>query len=130
MAASDNQDNILDYAGAFKLKACNIISYRRANNSEKAVRQNILPQVLAITLVESSNKEHQKTAQELLKEIFNLTGNSVRVGITGPPGAGKSTFIEALGMFLIKNNLKVAVLAVDPSSSLSKGSILGDKTRM
>ena len=58
----------------------------------------------AITLVESSNKEHQKTAQELLKEIFNLTGNSVRVGITGPPGAGKSTFIEALGMFLIKNN--------------------------
>lgn len=84
----------------------------------------------AITLVESSNKEHQKTAQELLKEIFNLTGNSVRVGITGPPGAGKSTFIEALGMFLIKNNLKVAVLAVDPSSSLSKGSILGDKTRM
>lgn len=84
----------------------------------------------AITLVESSNQAHQAQAQELLQRIFTKTGNSIRIGITGPPGAGKSTFIEALGLYLTKNNLKVAVLAVDPSSSLSKGSILGDKTRM
>lgn len=84
----------------------------------------------AITLVESSNLSHQKLSQDLLQKILPNTGNSIRVGITGPPGAGKSTLIESLGLFLSKNNLRVAVLAVDPSSSLSKGSILGDKTRM
>ncbi len=84
----------------------------------------------AITLIESNNPAHNREAQDVLKAINNLTGNSVRVGITGPPGAGKSTFIEALGMFLVNNGFKVAVLAVDPSSTVTKGSILGDKTRM
>lgn len=84
----------------------------------------------AITLIESNSPDHLSLAQEVLKKILPHTGKSVRVGITGAPGAGKSTFIEAFGMYLIKCGLKVAVLAVDPSSQLTKGSILGDKTRM
>jgi LAO/AO transport system kinase len=84
----------------------------------------------AITLIESNSIKHLQMAQELLKKLLPYTGNSIRVGITGVPGAGKSTFIEALGCKLIKENHKVAVLAIDPSSSVTKGSILGDKTRM
>lgn len=84
----------------------------------------------AITLVESKKPEHRIQADLLLKEILPFTGNSVRVGITGVPGAGKSTFIENFGKLLIKKGKKVAVLAVDPSSVKNKGSILGDKTRM
>lgn len=84
----------------------------------------------AITLIESRKAEHRNQAEELLKEILPFTGNSVRVGITGVPGAGKSTFIESFGRLAIQNGKKVAVLAIDPSSSLNKGSILGDKTRM
>lgn len=84
----------------------------------------------AISLVESKKSEHRHQAEELLKEIIPLTGNSVRVGITGVPGVGKSTFIENFGKLAIKKGKKVAVLAIDPSSSLNKGSILGDKTRM
>jgi LAO/AO transport system kinase len=84
----------------------------------------------AITLVESNSHHHIEKIQEVIQNILPNTGNSVRIGITGPPGAGKSTFIEALGMFLCNNHKKVAVLAIDPSSSVSKGSILGDKTRM
>lgn len=84
----------------------------------------------AITLVESNRPEHRSQAEELLKKILPLTGNSIRVGITGVPGAGKSTFIENFGRLAISNNKKVAVLAIDPSSAINKGSILGDKTRM
>ena len=84
----------------------------------------------AITLVESSAPAHFELAQRVIQEILRLTGKSVRVGITGVPGAGKSTFIEALGCMLCGEAHKVAVLAVDPSSSVSRGSILGDKTRM
>lgn len=84
----------------------------------------------AITLVESRKPEHRTQAEELLKDIMPFTGKSVRVGITGIPGAGKSTFIENFGKLAIKKGKKVAVLAIDPSSSLNKGSILGDKTRM
>ncbi|MBF8457567.1 methylmalonyl Co-A mutase-associated GTPase MeaB [Kaistella sp. G5-32] len=84
----------------------------------------------AITLVESKKPEHRTQAEELLKEIMPLTGKSIRIGITGVPGAGKSTFIENFGKLLISKGKKVAVLAIDPSSSLNKGSILGDKTRM
>ena len=84
----------------------------------------------AITLVESNAPSHQQRAQELLKAIMPDTGKSVRVGITGVPGAGKSTFIEALGCQLTQQGHKVAVMAVDPSSNLTGGSILGDKTRM
>jgi LAO/AO transport system kinase len=84
----------------------------------------------AITLVESNASAHFDLGQEVVRGILHRTGNSVRVGITGVPGAGKSTFIEALGCLLCRKGHKVAVLAVDPSSSVSKGSILGDKTRM
>lgn len=84
----------------------------------------------AITLIESKKPEHRKEAEELLKEIMPFTGSSVRIGITGVPGAGKSTFIESFGKLALEKGKKVAVLAIDPSSSLNKGSILGDKTRM
>ena len=84
----------------------------------------------AITLVESQNTDHQKLAQLLLKEILPLTGKSKRLGISGTPGVGKSTFIEAFGKMLTSQNKTVAVLAVDPTSQVSGGSILGDKTRM
>lgn len=84
----------------------------------------------AITLVESKKPEHRAQAEELLKMVLPLSGNSIRIGITGVPGAGKSTFIENFGKLAIENGKKVAVLAIDPSSSINKGSILGDKTRM
>ena len=82
----------------------------------------------AITLIESSNSVHKEQAQKLLQELLPYTGNAIRIGITGVPGAGKSSFIEAFGTMLCKMGKKVAVLAIDPSSSLSGGSILGDKT--
>lgn len=84
----------------------------------------------AITLVESQKSEHQKLAQALLLKLLPHTGKALRVGITGVPGVGKSTTIEALGLYLTSIGKKVAVLAVDPSSSVTGGSILGDKTRM
>ena len=84
----------------------------------------------AITLIESNLPGHQKIAQEVIEKCLGYAGNSVRIGITGVPGAGKSTFIEALGNKLIGMKRKLAVLAIDPSSEYSKGSILGDKTRM
>lgn len=84
----------------------------------------------AITLIESSNNEHKEQAQNLLQELLPHTGKSIRIGITGVPGAGKSSFIEAFGTMLCEMGMRVAVLAIDPSSSLSGGSILGDKTRM
>lgn len=84
----------------------------------------------AITLIESNSVKHFESAQLLIKKLIPYSGNSVRIGITGVPGAGKSTLIEALGMYLIQKGYKVAVLAIDPSSTISKGSILGDKTRM
>ncbi|MGI9429288.1 MAG: methylmalonyl Co-A mutase-associated GTPase MeaB [Bythopirellula sp.] len=84
----------------------------------------------ALTLVESENSSHRELAEQLLTRLLPYTGTSIRVGITGSPGVGKSTFIEALGLFLTDNGHRVAVLAVDPSSGISGGSILGDKTRM
>lgn len=84
----------------------------------------------AITLVESSRHDHQVEAQELLERVLPRTGRASRIGITGVPGVGKSTFIEAFGMHLVERGHRIAVLAVDPSSTLSGGSILGDKTRM
>ncbi len=84
----------------------------------------------AITLVESSLESHQEAAQELIAACLPFSGNAFRVGITGVPGAGKSTFIEALGKHIIEEGGKLAVLAIDPSSERSRGSILGDKTRM
>lgn len=84
----------------------------------------------AITLVESTLPSDYQAAQKIIEATLNQAGRSVRIGITGVPGVGKSTFIEALGLQLLELGKRVAVLAVDPSSSLSKGSILGDKTRM
>ena len=89
---------------------------------------NILSQ--AITLVESAKPEHQAVAQEVINRCLPSSGRSVRIGITGVPGAGKSTFIESFGKYLTGQGHKIAVLAIDPSSERSKGSILGDKTRM
>lgn len=83
-----------------------------------------------ITLIESTRDDHQVRAHRVLGKILPHTGKAIRVGISGVPGAGKSTFIEALGVWLIDQGYKLAVLAVDPSSSVSGGSILGDKTRM
>ena len=84
----------------------------------------------AITLVESQHPQHRAQAQQLLQKILPHTGKSFRIGITGVPGVGKSTLIEALGLYLIEQGHKVAVLAVDPSSPISGGSLLADKTRM
>src|SRR5262245_14124494 len=84
----------------------------------------------AITLVESTRADHRHDAQRLLDLLLPSTGKAARLGITGVPGAGKSTFIEAFGLYLIGLGKRVAVLAVDPSSARSGGSILGDKTRM
>ena len=84
----------------------------------------------AITLIESNSPKHLEIAQEVIKQILPNTGGAIRVGISGVPGAGKSTFIEKFGLYLLSLGYKVAVLAIDPSSSVTKGSILGDKTRM
>jgi LAO/AO transport system kinase len=84
----------------------------------------------AITLVESRARKHRPSARELMQKILPHSGGALRVGMTGTPGAGKSTFIEAMGLYLCGMGKKVAVLAVDPSSSIHGGSILGDKTRM
>jgi len=84
----------------------------------------------AITLVESTNQNHHKKANQILEACLPYANQSIRIGITGVPGVGKSTFIEAFGKYLTSLGKKVAVLAVDPSSSINKGSILGDKTRM
>ena len=84
----------------------------------------------AITLVESTNAKHQEKANAILEACLPYANNSIRIGITGVPGVGKSTFIEAFGKQLTSQGKKVAILAVDPSSSINKGSILGDKTRM
>jgi len=84
----------------------------------------------AITLIESTREDHREQADELLTALLPHTGKSMRIGLSGVPGVGKSTLIENLGLWLIARGHKVAVLAVDPSSSVSGGSILGDKTRM
>ncbi len=84
----------------------------------------------AITLVESTRDDHREQAQQLLLDLLPHSGNANRIGITGVPGVGKSTFIDAFGVFLLEKGHRVAVLAVDPSSTRTGGSILGDKTRM
>lgn len=109
-------------------------SYRRRLSVEDYVQgvlsgnRTILAQT--ITLVESNAPRYIETAQEVMNQLLPYTGKSIRIGITGVPGAGKSTFIEALGCMLCEQEHRVAVLAVDPSSSITHGSILGDKTRM
>ena len=82
----------------------------------------------AVTLVESSRSDHQVMAQQIIERCLPYSGKSIRIGITGVPGAGKSTFIEAFGMHVIKAGGRLAVLAIDPSSERTMGSILGDKS--
>jgi len=115
------------------------ISKIKQQRKVKPLTQDLISQIIegnitalsrAITLIESSNPNHLKQANNIIKGCLEYANASVRIGITGVPGVGKSTFIEAFGMHLTSTGKKVAVLAVDPSSSLSKGSILGDKTRM
>src|SRR5258707_11344736 len=84
----------------------------------------------AITLVESQRADHRAAAESLLEHLLPATGQALRLGISGPPGVGKSTFIEAFGLHLVEAGHRLAVLAIDPSSRVSGGSILGDKTRM
>ena len=83
-----------------------------------------------ITLIESALPDHQRRAQAILEKLLPHTGKAIRLGVTGIPGVGKSCFIDSLGMLLIGRGLQVAVLAVDPSSNRSGGSVLADKTRM
>jgi LAO/AO transport system kinase len=98
--------------------------------AEGILKKDIAVLSRAITLAESSREEHQQLARQIIDRILPNTGHSVRIGITGVPGVGKSTFIESFGQLLLQKGHRVAVLAIDPSSTLSKGSILGDKTRM
>ncbi len=98
--------------------------------AEKILARDRTALARGITLVESNSEKHAEAAKRLLEKLMPHTGNSLRIGVSGIPGAGKSTLIEALGLYLINREHHVAVLAVDPSSSVTKGSILGDKTRM
>ena len=97
-------------------------------NAEGAVQRRAIAKT--ITLLESTRADHRLQADELLTSLLPHIGKSFRLGVSGVPGVGKSTFIEALGLFLIKQGHRVAVLTIDPSSTVSGGSILGDKTRM
>ena len=106
------------------------VRYIRFEFVEGILKGNITILSRAVTLVESSKHEHQQVAQETIEKCLPFAGKSVRIGITGVPGAGKSTSIDSFGMHLINQGRKLAVLAIDPSSERSKGSILGDKTRM
>ncbi|WP_316570035.1 methylmalonyl Co-A mutase-associated GTPase MeaB [Neobacillus sp. YIM B06451] len=112
----------------FRKKAGSEISIERLAEGILAGERSSLAR--GITLVESNAGHHFNEAQALLQKLLPHSGKSIRIGITGVPGAGKSTFIEAFGSFLCEKGHKVAVLAVDPSSTVSGGSILGDKTRM
>ena len=100
------------------------------NLAKEIKKGNITALGQAITLVESTLEEHKKVSKELLSYCLPKAGNSIRIGITGVPGVGKSTFIETFGKLLTSKGKKVAVLAIDPTSARSKGSILGDKSRM
>lgn len=105
-------------------------TYTTSEYVEGILKGNISILGQAVTLIESSKQDHQILAQEVIEKCLPYTGNSVRIGITGVPGAGKSTSIDSFGMHILKGGSKLAVLAIDPSSEVSRGSILGDKTRM
>ncbi len=98
--------------------------------ASEILKGNTIALARAITLIESQKPTDQIKADQLVEEVLSSAGRSLRIGITGSPGVGKSTFIEALGKYLTLSGKKIAVLAIDPSSEKTKGSILGDKTRM
>jgi LAO/AO transport system kinase len=121
---SVNQDSVLQFIKNTKKK----LSVQQYVDGIVSGNRTILSQ--AITIIESSLNSHSKLAGEIIDKCLPFSGNSLRIGITGVPGVGKSSFIEAFGLHLASKGKKIAVLAVDPSSERSKGSILGDKTRM
>ncbi|MCF4102094.1 methylmalonyl Co-A mutase-associated GTPase MeaB [Gillisia sp. M10.2A] len=113
-----------------KIKAYRRQQLKGEELSKQLLEGNKTALSLGITLIESNQATHQKEAQKLVETCLPYASKSIRIGITGVPGVGKSTFIEAFGSYLVDLGKKVAVLAVDPTSSVSRGSILGDKTRM
>jgi LAO/AO transport system kinase len=134
-SAIKNIDGVDDPGITNKLSISNIQRKRKSQPSTDELINAILVGDItalsrAITLIESKNPEHLQKANEVIKKCLPHANKSVRIGITGVPGVGKSTFIESFGKHLTKRGKKVAVLAVDPSSTITKGSILGDKTRM
>lgn len=112
----------------FKSKKSSVKNMQEYVDGIREGNRTVLSQ--AITLIESTRAQYRELGEEVLEMCLADTGSSIRIGITGVPGVGKSTFIESLGKLLLKNGRKLAVLTIDPSSSRSKGSILGDKTRM
>ncbi len=106
------------------------LHYTSADYLDEILQGKIATLSRAITLIESTSEKHQQLAQEIINKCLQYSGKSIRIGVTGVPGVGKSTFIEAFGKLLTNQNHKVAVLTIDPSSNIGKGSILGDKTRM
>lgn len=139
--AKVSKSNLSEKEGVSQPETTNINSAQRIkiNRRKQTSTTTYIDQILkgsitylsrAITLIESTNKKHQQKANTILESCLPYANKSVRIGITGVPGVGKSTFIETLGKHLTSIGKKVAVLAVDPSSSVNKGSILGDKTRM
>lgn len=134
-SALQEKDGIAQPESIGKESVAHIIQSRKRQPSAEELISGILKGnktalSRAITLVESTNPKHLEKANQVIQACLPYANNSVRLGITGVPGVGKSTFIEAFGKFLTSNGKKVAVLAVDPSSTISHGSILGDKTRM
>ncbi|WP_299670121.1 methylmalonyl Co-A mutase-associated GTPase MeaB [uncultured Polaribacter sp.] len=125
-----SQPETTSKSSAEKIKLSRVKQNSVAEFVTRILEGNITFLSKAITLVESTNSKHQQKANEILERCLPYANNSVRIGITGVPGVGKSTFIEAFGKHLTSQGKKVAVLAVDPSSSVNSGSILGDKTRM
>ncbi|MCM5664411.1 methylmalonyl Co-A mutase-associated GTPase MeaB [Galbibacter mesophilus] len=113
-----------------KFKAKRNVNTSAENIAEAILKGDTVALSKAITLIESTNPIHTEKANKILSLCLPYANDSIRIGITGVPGVGKSTFIESLGNYVAEKNNKLAVLAVDPSSSLSRGSILGDKTRM
>ncbi|WP_299839005.1 methylmalonyl Co-A mutase-associated GTPase MeaB [uncultured Tenacibaculum sp.] len=139
--ANNSKSNLSEKEGVSQPETTSKSSAERIklNRRKRATTEEFVAKILqgditflsrAITLVESTNKKHQEKANEILNACLPYANKSIRVGITGVPGVGKSTFIESFGKHLTQLGKKVAVLAVDPSSSINKGSILGDKTRM
>lgn len=122
---SVNEDSVKRFLKNKKKKTLSVVQY-----VEGILNGDITILSQAVTLVESSKPDHQEIAQEIILKCLPFSGNSVRIGITGVPGVGKSTFIEAMGKHITSKGEKLAVLAIDPSSERTKGSILGDKTRM
>ena len=130
MKGSSDKKKEIDQPAVERIRKNRIAFADTRELAEQVLKGNRFALSRAITLIESQNSGDQQSAALLMREILPHSGKSFRIGITGVPGAGKSTFIEALGNYLTSQNKKVAVLTVDPSSETGKGSILGDKTRM